>query len=207
MGAVLLRMKSTIVALFVCFACASARAEIWQGALPLEPKQLRLGFFGEIYAPSSNYSTAVMGFGQFAYGINDRWQIETRLGLGMVDFYLGVFGKYLIYAQGERGEDADTRELRRGPFAFSALFGIFRQVFVHVNLMPVASYQLWRFDFFLAPLIQVDMMTTSPSFAVIPGVNFSISKMVTAVIEGRMNVVNTSSSVSFGIQTKLGSDL
>ena len=174
-----------------------AQAELWQGARVVGRKKMRLGLIGQIYAPSANYATAVMGLGQFVYGISDRWQIEPRLGFGMIDFYLGVFGKYLIYEQTR--EDGSP-----GIFALSTLFGFHRQVSYNLSLAVIAGLKLGPVDLYLAPEIRVAVTTASPSFGMTSGIQVNIVDRIAAFLEGTIGVANSWSTVSLGLRIAIG---
>ena len=192
------RSEQLVIALLAAgLTLSEARAELWQGARVVGHKKMRLGLAGQVYTPSANYSTAVMGFGTFAYGLSDRWQIESRLGFGMIDFYLGIFGKFLIFEQ--LREDGTP-----GFFSLSTFFGFHRQVSYNLSLAVAAGLKLGPAHLYLAPEVRVAVTTASPSLAILPGLEVNIGSRISAVLEGMIGVANSWSTVSTGVRIAIG---
>lgn len=71
------------------FSISSAQANLFQGANQVKPKEFVAGAFGLLsFSP-----TEIQAIAQGIYGLNQKVQLEARLGVGQMSTSLGIYGK------------------------------------------------------------------------------------------------------------------
>ena len=163
----------------------SARAELWQGAETLGHRELTSGAFAEIYSATSAYPFAYMVFGQLAYGQSDRWQLEGRIGFGMIDVAFGAFAKYLIHS--ENG------------FALAVHGGVRKQIILTSDFSFIASLRTGPWEFYGSPSLLLPLQGNPIALSVIPGISRAFGKLH-LYLESNINVANATTTGSFGFR-------
>ncbi len=189
------RILSTLLVLTgaLCALGVPARAELWQSAEPLPEQAVSFGGFLQIYGPAYALPAAFTVFGQFSFGQTRDLTLESDIGLGMIDSYIGFFGKYRLLG----GGDAWTASVRAG---------LHRQINFYVDGSLIISRPLGAVEFYFAPVIEVPLGAlvsgTPPSVGVVPGVSFAFSRGTRMYLEGDIDLYNRYFAGSAGLSAR-----
>ncbi len=162
-----------------------AQAELWQSSQQRVQREFSLGLFSQVHFQTSASPSALMGFGQFAYGVTDWFQLETRLGLGMLDAYIGLFAKFPLFQVGN--------------FGISTIVGIHRQLSIYLDWNLLASYELKPFEFYLSPMFNASLAVPI-GLALVPGVIWNFATGWSIYVEGTLNLTGSYWAASAGLK-------
>lgn len=164
----------------------TVRADLWQGAAALPEKGMSVGIFGKVYGQTYSLPSAVMAFGEFNYGINDRTQLGTRIGIGMLDLYLGFQVKSTL--------------LQSGGFNLAVMAGLHRQRHFFIDGYLISSYQLSIFEFYAAPIIGISLNTFQTYLGLLPGLDVAVTPAIRLYAQADINIVGYYFAGSFGVR-------
>jgi hypothetical protein len=160
-----------------------SHAQLWQGAPPQTARTWTVGGFGEFYFNPNDF----MALGQLVYGLTGDIQLEGRLGLGTLDPYLGLFGKFAL--------------LKRKVLDISIFSGFHHQTIYSLDFSLVLSHSYSRFQIYIAPYFQVPLENGPPiAISMIPGVNIQINKRTRFYTEVNLNMSDSRASASAGVR-------
>jgi len=163
----------------------NCHAELWQGGQTLQKLKSSFGLHSQLYQVSNSQSLKMMTFGQFDYGQTDQVQIETRLGLGNMNYYLSVLSKYQIYSS-KNGEAA-------------VMGGLQFQTALSLTGDLIGSVHWAGLEFYGSIHIFTPLNGSAMGVGFIPGFDFKLNQWLAIYLEGDVNLANyyTAGSVGF----------
>lgn len=175
-----------LLSLILGLGAPAARADLWQGAAALPEKGMSVGIFGKVYGQTYSLPSAVMAFGEFNYGLNERTQVGTRIGIGMLDLYVGAQVKNTL--------------LQSGGFHLAVMAGLHRQRHFFIDGYLISSYQLSIFEFYAAPIIGISLNTFQTYVGLLPGLDIAVTPAIRLYLQSDINVVGYYFAGSFGVR-------
>jgi hypothetical protein len=165
---------------------STSQAELWQGALTLPKLDSSFGLHTQLYQVPNSQSTRVMTFGQFSYGQTDQLQIETRLGLGNLNYYLAGLAKIQIFSSG------NCSAAVMGGLQLQSYFSIAGDFIGSVHWEPM---ELYGSIHFFTPL-----QGSAMGLGLITGVDLKLSKWMNIYLEGDLNLADYYNAGSLGFR-------
>ncbi|MEO5970995.1 MAG: hypothetical protein ABIQ95_13785 [Bdellovibrionia bacterium] len=168
------------------FVPANCYAELWQGAKALPKLDSSFGIHTQLYQDHRSQAPKIMAFGQFDYGQTDQIQIETRLGLGNLNYYLGLFSKYQIHS------DSNWDVAVMGGIQLQSYFSLVGDL---IGSIHFDSTELYSSIHFFTPL-----QGSAMGVGLIHGFDFKLSQWMVIYLEANVNLANYYTAGSLGFR-------